>query len=109
VNIGECANDGSYISLENTSRKDENVGGWSIKRNIDGQELAGCTLPSDLTLKAGAKVKLYARGKKPRDAPSTDIETSQDIWDQTGSIVSTKLCNPSGEDRATHIQKTVFN
>jgi len=109
VNIGECAGDGSYISLENTSRKDENVGGWSIKRNIDGQELPGCTLPGDLTLRAGAKVKLYARGKKPASASPQDIETSQDIWEQTGSIISTKLCNPAGEDRATHIQKTVFN
>jgi len=109
VTIGECAADGSYISLENTSRKDENVGSWTIKRNIDGQELPACTLPGDLALKAGAKVKLYARGKKPRDAPNTDIETSQDNWEQTGSIISTKLCNPAGEDRATHIQKTVFN
>jgi intermediate filament protein if len=109
VNIGECAGDGSYISLENTSRKDENVGGWSIKRNIDGQELPGCTLPGDLVLRAGAKVKLYARGKKPSNAPSSDCETTQDIWEQTGSIISTKLCNPAGEDRATHIQKTVFN
>jgi intermediate filament protein if len=109
VNIGECAADGSYISLENTSRKDESVGSWSIKRNVDGQELPGCTLPSDLTLRAGAKVKLYARGKKPGNAPSSDIETTQDTWEQTGSIISTKLCNPSGEDRATHIQKTVFN
>jgi intermediate filament protein if len=109
VNIGECAGDGSYISLENTSRKDENVGSWSIKRNIDGQELPGCTLPSDLVLRAGAKVKLYARGKKPSSAPSSDVETTQDIWEQTGSIISTKLCNPAGEDRATHIQKTVFN
>jgi intermediate filament protein if len=108
VNIGECAADGSYISLENTSRKDENVGGWSIKRNVDGRDLPVCNLPSDLTLKAAGKVKLYARGKKPRDA-FNDIETNQDTWEQTGSIITTKLCNPTGEDRATHIQKTVFN
>jgi len=109
VTIGECDQAGAFITLENTSRKDENVGNWSVKRNVDGQELPGCTLPSDLTLKAGAKVKLYARGRKPRDAPATDVETTLDNFDQTGSIISTKLCNPAGEDRATHIQKTVFN
>jgi intermediate filament protein if len=109
VNIGECASDGSFITLENTSRKDESVGNWSIKRNIDGQEMPGCTLPNDLVLRAGAKVKLYARGKKPRDASKDDVETNQEIFDQTGSIISTKLCTPAGEDRATHIQKTVFN
>jgi len=108
VNIGECAADGSYISLENTSRRDENVGNWSIKRNIDGREMPGCTLPRDLILRAGAKIKLYARGKKPRD-DYTGVETSQDLWDNTGSIISTKFCNPAGEDLATHIQKTVFN
>jgi len=52
---------------------------------------------------------VFARGKKPRDAAPTDIETTQDTWEQTGSIVSTKLCNPAGDDRATHVQKTVFN
>jgi intermediate filament protein if len=109
VNIGECAADGSYISLENSSRKDENIGGWSIKRNVDGQELPGVNLPSDLTLKAGAKVKLFAHGCKTRDAGPNDIEVNQDTWAQTGSIISTKLCNPSGEDRATHTQKTSFN
>jgi len=109
VTIGECAADGSYISLENTSRKDENIGEWSIKRNVDGRDFPSVTLPQDLTLKAGAKVKLFAHGRMSKDAGPNDIETDQDNWDTTGSIISTKLCNPAGEDRATHIQKTVFN
>ena len=109
VNIGECAADGSYITLENTSRKDENLGNWFVTRNVDGREMPRVTLPADLTIKAGEKIRLYARGKKARDASFNDIETTIDSWEQNGSIVTTKLCNPSGEDRATHVQKTVFN
>ena len=109
VNIGECAADGSYITLENTSRKDENLGTWFVTRNVDGREMPRVTLPADTTLRAGDKCKLFARGKKTGGASLTDIETSIDSWEQNGSIVTTKLCNPSGEDRATHVQKTVFN
>jgi len=109
VNIAEFAADGSCLMLENSSRKDEFIGGWSIKRNADGQELPGVTLPSDFTLKAGSKVKLWARGRKPRDANPSDPEVNVDSWEQTGSVISTKLCNPTGEDRATHTQKTSFN
>jgi len=109
VNIGECAADGSYIMLENSSRKDESLGGWHIKRNSDGQELPSVTLPGDFNLKAGAKVKVWARGRRPRDAGPSDFESQLDTFEQTGSVVSTKLCNPSGEDRATHTQKTSFN
>jgi len=107
VNVGDCAPDGSFITLENTSRKDENVGGWSIKRNIDGREMPGFTLPDNTTIRAGEKVKLYARGKKGSDL--TGHETQLDLWDTTGSIISTKFCNPQGEDRANLTQRTVFN
>jgi len=107
VNVGDCAQDGSYVTLENTSRKDENVGGWSVKRNIDGREIPGYTLPSNTVLKAGEKVKLYARGKKGDDY--NGIETHLDLWETTGSIISTKFCNPQGEDRANLTQRTVFN
>jgi len=109
VNIGECAADGSYITMENTSRKDENLGQWFVTRNVDGREMPRVTLPADTTLRAGDKCKLYARGKKTGGASLNDIETNIDSWEQNGSIVTTKLCNPSGEDRATHVQKTVFN
>lgn len=107
VNVGDCAPDGSFITLENTSRKDENIGGWSIKRNIDGREMPGFTLPSNTIIRAGEKIKLYSRGKRGDDA--TGIESQLEQWDTTGSIISTKFCNPQGEDRANLTQRTVFN
>jgi len=109
VNIGECHTSGHYITLENTSRKDENLGSWFVTRNVDGREMPKVTLPADTTIRAGDQCKLFAANKKPGDASLNDIETSVASWEQNGSIVTTKLCNPSGEDRATHVQKTVFN
>jgi intermediate filament protein if len=107
VNVGDCAPDGSFITLENTSRKDENVGGWSLKRNIDGREMPGFTLPANTVIRPQEKVKVYAKGKKGDD--HTGVESHLEIWDTTGSIINTKFCNPQGEDRANLTQRTVFN
>jgi len=107
VNVGDCDPKGEFITLENTSKKDENVGGWSVKRNIDGREMPGFTLPSDTVIRAGEKVKVYARGKAGSD--HRGIESTVEVWDTTGSIINTKFCNPNGEDRANLTQRTVFN
>jgi intermediate filament protein if len=107
VNVGDCSPDGLFITLENTGRKDEPIGGYSIMRNTDGREMPGFTIPANTVIGAGQKIKLYARGKKGGDL--TGIETNLDIWDTAGSVVVTKLCNPQGDDRANLTQRTVFN
>jgi len=107
VNVGDCSPEGTFITLENTSRKDEDISGWSIKRNTDGREMAGYTIPANTTIRAGEKIKIYSRGKKGGDA--TGLESQVDIWDTTGSIITTKFCSPQGEDRANLTQRTVFN
>jgi intermediate filament protein if len=107
VNVGDCSADGNFITLENTSRKDEPIGGWSLKRNTDGRDMPGYTVPANTVIKAGEKIKIYARGKRGDDP--TGLESQVDIWDTTGSIINTKFCNPQGEDRANLTQRTVFN
>lgn len=108
TSIGDCSADGKLVTLENTGRREENLSGWSIKRNADGEEVADYPL-EDVVLKPGSKLKLWAQGCLPDDAKAgTDIEATLDSWG-TGSNVTTKLCNPAGEDRATHVQKTVMS
>jgi len=107
VSIMECSADGKYVCLENTSRKDESIDGWRINRVIDGVEKANLTLPNNLVVKGNTKVKIWAHGKKDSTAGSSDIEANIDTWG-IGANITTKLINKNNEDRATHIQKTIY-
>jgi intermediate filament protein if len=107
VTISECSADGKFITLENTGRKDELLGEWNLKRNIDGVDRPDYCFPQDFTVRMGSKIKLWAQGCKPSTAPATDIETDEPSWG-TGANINTRLVSPSGEDRATHVQKTIY-
>jgi intermediate filament protein if len=105
VLISECSADGKFIVLENTGRKDEALGGWTLKRTVDGVDKVDHTLDHNLVIKPGNRIKIWASGAKPLDALPTDIETSESDWG-TGANITTKLINTAGEERATHVQKT---
>jgi len=107
VAIAECSADGKSITLENTGRKEEPLGGWSMKRNIDGSDKCDFSIPEDYVIRPGAKVKLWARGSKPITASSEDLEVNASTF-YSGANINTRLINPNGEDRATHVQKTIY-
>jgi intermediate filament protein if len=107
VSIPECGSDGKYISLENTGRKEEDLGDWVIKRTVDGQDKQKFKFQSDLIIKPGQRIKVWAKGQRPSNAPETDLESQESSWG-VGADISTKLLNPAGDDRASHIQKTVY-
>jgi intermediate filament protein if len=107
VSIAECSADGKYITLENTGRKEESLDGWKIVRNIDAVDRPEFVL-QQIVIEPMMKIKIWARGGKPSNAPPTDLECWENSWG-TGSSVITKLVNPAGEDRATHVQKTVYS
>lgn len=106
VSISECSADGKYITLENTGRKEENLDGWKLKRNIDGIEKTPFSLDY-VTIGVGSKIRVWAQGFKPATAPATDLEYYENNWG-TGATVVSKLVNQLGEERATHLQKTVY-
>ncbi|KAL1244095.1 Intermediate filament protein [Trichinella spiralis] len=108
VVISECDLDGKFITLENTHRqKEENISEWKIKRKIDGKREVVYTLPPGTVLKAGKTCKIWARDQggtaRPPNELIFDAETS---WG-SGSNVSTTLLNREGEERASHLQKTI--
>jgi len=109
VAIAEISGDGKFVQLENTGRKDEELGEWHLKRNIDNEDKYDVVLPKAFTLKAGEKVKLWAKGQKPTEGAGTsDIEVGESTWGIGSSVVITKLINPANEERATHVQRTTF-
>lgn len=59
ISIAETSPDGKYIVLENTHRaKEENIGGWKLKRKIDGKREIVYTLPPDFILRPGKTLKV---------------------------------------------------
>lgn len=109
TSIGDCSVDGKFVTIENTGRKEEDISGWKVSRQLNGAEVAGeFKLPDSTELKPGDKLKLWAKGCKPSDAkPKTDLETSVSNWGFGSSTTVTKITNTQGEDRATLVQKTV--
>jgi intermediate filament protein if len=106
VSISECSADGKFIAIENTGRKEEELHGWKLRRNIDGLDKADFSLDY-VVVQPMSKIRVWAHGSKPVTAPPTDLEYFDSNWG-IGSNITTKLVNQIGEDRATHMQKTVY-
>eukprot|EP00914_Ancora_sagittata_P021340 GHVO01042089.1.p1 GENE.GHVO01042089.1~~GHVO01042089.1.p1 ORF type:complete len:612 (-),score=136.28 GHVO01042089.1:1341-3176(-) len=108
VSISECTADGKCVVLENTGRKEEQLGGWSIKRNIDGADKANVTLDRNFSMRPGGKVKVYAAGQRPGNSGPYDIECNVNSWG-IGANITTTLVNASNESKATHNQRTMYS
>ncbi|ESO08971.1 hypothetical protein HELRODRAFT_154543 [Helobdella robusta] len=106
VSIAECSPDGKFIVLENTGKRKEDLGGFTMKRNVDGKEMPVYSFKSDAIIEPHNKIKLWAKGQKPSNATASDIETDIMNWG-TGQNITTQLFNSAGQDRASHIQKTL--
>jgi len=105
--IAESASDGTYVTIENTGRKDEDISGWRLRRAVEGEDRRDFVFES-FTLRPQSKLTIWARGQRPLDyAHSSDLEYHENSWG-TGSHVATKLTNKNNEDRASHTQKTVY-
>ncbi|CAD5115693.1 DgyrCDS4644 [Dimorphilus gyrociliatus] len=108
LTISDCSSDGRYITLENTGKKLEELTGWRLVRNIDNDPKKRIEYTfSSLSLRPGQRIKLWA-GIKGAGAGPNDVETGLGSFG-IGSNVVTKLINSLGEDRATHVQKTVYS
>jgi intermediate filament protein if len=108
VTIAECDAEGKFLVLENTGRKEEPMSGWKIKRSIDGEDRPEFTFAEEALLKPGDKIKIWAKDSKPEDAGVGDLVFTEPTWGVGANIV-TRLVNPAGEDRASHVQKTNYS
>jgi intermediate filament protein if len=108
ISIAECEPDGKFIVLENTHRnKEENLGEWKIRRKLDGRKEILYSFPPNTVVKAGKSVKIWARGQGGSYNPPFElVHDAEDSW-QTGQNVQTVLINKDGEERATHMQRTI--
>merc|ERR1719383_5877 len=109
VSITECSPDGKYIVLENTNKsKDQNLDGWMIKRKVDNAAEMNFNFPKGFVLKSGRSVKIFARGGGAvHNPPDTLVWNEAENWG-VGSNIVTTLYSDKQEEKATHIQKTIY-
>ncbi|CAF1156158.1 unnamed protein product [Adineta steineri] len=108
INIDECSPDGKFIQLANTSKnKDIDLTGWRLLRKVDNSPEITYSLPSGFKLSSGKYVKIHARGQGKERSPYDLVLPTHDSWGVGVSVV-TRLLNEQNEEKATHIQKTVY-
>ncbi|CAF1127925.1 unnamed protein product [Adineta steineri] len=108
INIDECSPDGKFIQLANTSKnKDIDLTGWRLLRKVDNSPEITYSLPSAFKLSSGKYVKIHARGQGKERSPYDLVLPTHDSWGVGVSVV-TRLLNEQNEEKATHIQKTVY-
>lgn len=107
VAISECAADGRFVMLENTGRKEESIGSWMLTRVIDGQERPEFVFDSSMRIKPNGRVKVWASNNRPSSLGPSDLVYDELSWG-VGAHVITKLVNNNREEKASHIQKTVY-
>lgn len=107
VSIHETSPEGKFIVLENTHRtKEENIGGWKLKRKIDGKREIVYTIPHDFILRPMKTLKVWARNQGGiHNGVDQLIFEGEDTFG-VGSNVHTILYNTQGEERATHVQRS---
>lgn len=108
VSISECSPDGKVIILENTSRnKDISMANWVLKRRVDNKPEITYKFPDNLTLKANKVVRIWARGHGKENLPTDLVNKDIENWGMGVNIVTIVL-NDTGDEKATHLQKTVY-
>jgi intermediate filament protein if len=108
INIDECSPDGKYIQLANTSKnKDIDLTGWRLLRKVDNSPEITYSIPREFKLASGKYLKIYARGQGKERPPYDLVLPTHDSWGVGVSVV-TRLLNDQNEEKATHIQKTVY-
>ena len=109
VSIAECSPDGKVIILENTSRnKDISMTNWVLKRRVDSKDEIVFKFPPNLVLKANKTVRIWARGYGKENLPTDLINKDIENWG-IGVNVVTIVLNDVGDEKATHLQKTLYS
>ncbi|XP_015253805.1 PREDICTED: lamin-B2 [Cyprinodon variegatus] len=100
VTISPTDMDGNAVTLNNESQKDQPLGNWRLKRQVDDEEELVYKFSPKFVLKAGQSVTVWAADAGVAHSPPSDLLwKSQASWG-TGSVVVTSLVDSDGEEVA---------
>jgi len=110
LQVSECNPEGKYVMIENTGSKDnENLQGWKVVRSVEGHAKPyEYTIPQGVVLKPRSSIKIWSRQAAGMQTGPGNLESDIDNWG-VGANINTRLHNPNGDDRASHVQKTVYS
>ncbi|ESO03612.1 hypothetical protein HELRODRAFT_173304 [Helobdella robusta] len=110
--IADAAMNGTFVVLENTGRKEENIGQWTVKRILSDVESLEYVLQPNVFIKPNTTIRqstslitlykwvlienIWSLGSKPSTALYSDIESELTSWGVADNVV-TKLIAPNGE------------
>lgn len=101
VAIEDSDPEGEYIKLHNTSETDQPLGGWVLKRSVDGGDEATYKFTSKYVLKGGAEVTVWSTGSgEKQDLPTDIVGKNVESWG-VGEKINTTLIDASGEVMAS--------
>ncbi|XP_056428119.1 lamin-L(III)-like isoform X3 [Hyla sarda] len=105
VSIEEIDPEGKYLRLVNNSDEDQQISGWTIRRQHGSLPDTGFKLPGRFILKAGQHVTIWAGGAGAVHNPPTDfVWKAQKSWG-TGDDIKVTLVDSTGEECA---ERTLF-
>ncbi|KAM5173155.1 lamin-B3-like [Mantella aurantiaca] len=105
VSIEEIDPEGNYMRLVNGSDEDQQLSGWTLRRQHGSLPEIGFKFPGRFILKAGQNVTIWAAGAGALHSPPTDLVWKcQKSWG-TGDNVKVTLLNSTGEECA---ERTLF-
>ncbi|KAM3926875.1 lamin-B3-like isoform 1-T1 [Leptodactylus fuscus] len=105
VSIEEIDPEGKYLRLVNNAAEDQQLSGWTIKRQHGSLPEIGFKLPGRFILKAGHRVTIWAAGAGAVHNPPSDfVWKAQKSWG-TGDDVKVTLLDSTGEECA---ERTLF-
>ncbi|CAF1484066.1 unnamed protein product, partial [Didymodactylos carnosus] len=108
IKIDECALDGQFIRLANTSKdKDIDVSNWLLVRKVEDHEDINYYIPSNVRIYRGQTIKILTRLSQANRAAHDLVNMEIDSWG-LGMNITTRLFNDDEEERASHIQRTGY-
>nr|XP_032809365.1 lamin-B1 isoform X1 [Petromyzon marinus] len=100
IGIKEVDMEGKSVTMVNNSEKDQPLGGWVLKRQIEDQAEIAYKFSSRYVLKAGQTVTIWAANAGVSHNPPSDLLwKTQSSWG-TGDDIRTSLLNSDGEEVA---------
>ncbi|CAL8091582.1 unnamed protein product [Calicophoron daubneyi] len=108
LSLVECAQNGSYIEMNNKGNTEAYLSGWCLIRNIDhGRQIIRYTFP-DRKVPPNTTFRVWAAGQKGPHASRWDFEALHSSWG-TGNFIQTNLYSPDGVVKATHTQRVDYS
>lgn len=112
VAIAETHPEGKFIVLENNPtsgvRKDMNLMNWCVQRVVDNKRKIVYKFPPNAVVKYGKTLKIWAAAFSTERGAGDLVCNDEETWG-TGAQITTTLVNDKGEEKASHIQKTLYS